>query len=80
MLHPKGDLEFAVQFPPQFDVAGPQLLPQEQWHTLVHILLHPELPQPLPHVVKQPLVQSVPHPPEHVALEQPLVLSLKHVE
>ena len=39
-----------------------------------------ELPQPLPHVVKQPLVQSVPHPPEHVALEQPLVLSLKHVE
>ena len=67
------------QRPPQL-ARGPQLLPQEVTHTLVHILLHPELPQPPPHVVKQPLVQSTKHPPEQVELEQPLVLSLKHVK
>ena len=46
----------------------------------MHILLHPELPQPLAHVLKQPLVQSVKHPPVHVALVQPPELSLKHVK
>ena len=39
-----------------------------------------EEPQSQPHVVKQPLVQSVKHPPVHVALVQPLKLSLKHVK
>ena len=43
----------------------PQPLPQEHRHALVHTPLHPELPHPLPHVVKQPLVQLLKHQPSH---------------
>ena len=58
-LHPRGDLEFAVQFPPQ--LVPPQLFPQEHRHALVHTPEHPEDPQPLLHVAKQPLIQLVKH-------------------
>ena len=43
----------------------PQPLPQEDIHKLVHTPEHAELPQPTPHVRKQPLVQLVKHQPEH---------------
>ena len=60
-------LQRLVQWPPQVSI-GPQELPQEDIHALVHTLEHPELPHPRPHVVKQPLVQLLKH-----QLEQSLV-------
>ena len=45
-----------VQCPPQFDI-GPQPLPQEDIHKLVHTPEHAELPQPTPQTTKQPLTQ-----------------------
>ena len=53
-----------VQCPPQYDI-GPQPLPQEFIHALVHTSEQAEEPQPTTHVRKQPLVQSLKHQPEH---------------
>ena len=65
--HEPPQLLLLVQWPPHID-KGPQPLPQEHIHTLVHTLLHPELPQPTPHVCKQPLVQLLKHQPEQSAV------------
>ena len=53
-----------VQWPAHVDI-GPQPLPQEVMHALVHTLEHAELPQPWPHVVKQLLIQLTIHQLEH---------------
>ena len=53
-----------IQWPAHV-VIGPQPLPQEHIHALVHTLLHPELPQPTLHVLKHPSVQLVKHQLEH---------------
>ena len=63
-LHSSPHVAPEIQCPAHI-VIGPQPLPQEHMHALVHTLLHPELPQPTAHVVKQPLVQLVKHQPEH---------------
>ena len=44
-LHPIGEPEVAVQFPPQCEVLL-QPLPQEHRHALVHTSEHPEDPHP----------------------------------
>ena len=54
-----------VQRPPHV-VIGPQPLPQEDMHELVHTPEHAELPQLWPQVTKQPLVQLLKHQPEQL--------------